>query len=71
MCVGNGAVAGEPCQKVGILHFQQMLVFVELGVRQAVDRNVGKRTQNQVHFTDAAMPGAEQQLAPSRVQSLA
>ena len=67
----DGLFAGEPGQKVGVLKFEQMLILVQFGVGQGGDGSIGEAAEDQIHLADAAMPGAEEQLAPPRIQPFA
>ena len=64
--VRDRLLAGEPGQQVGVRQFEQLLILVEFGVGQGGDCSIGEAAEDQVHLAHAAMPGAEQQLAPPR-----
>src|SRR5436305_11115575 len=51
--------------------FPYTTLFRSFGSRQSLDCSVGEAAHNQIHFPHAAMPSAEQEFAPTRIQSLA
>lgn len=50
------------------MQFQQGLIFIELGLGKLMDRAIGETAEDQIHFAHAAMPGAEQEFAPTSVE---
>ena len=61
----------HPGEQVVIRHLEQPLEIVEFGLAEVRDRGVGEAAEDQVGLAHAAMPGAEQHLAPPRVQAFA
>lgn len=67
----NRAFTGDHRQEFSVGNFEKPLILVDFLAGQGVDLGVGEGTEDQVHLTHAAMPGAEQKLAAARVQPLA
>ena len=62
---------GHPGEQVAVGHLHQPLELVDFDFGQVRDRCVGKAAHDQVHLAHAAVPGAEQNLAATHVQSIA
>src|SRR5664280_3751871 len=68
---GRRLRAVHPGENLLVGNLEPGLVFIELGVAQLRDMRVGKAAEHQIHLANAAMPGAEQQPPPARVQPIA
>src|SRR5690349_7822415 len=53
--------AAEPVEDLGVRHFEQRLEPIELRAVEPAEMSLGKRTEDQIGLTGAAVPGAEQQ----------
>src|SRR5262245_15459856 len=63
--------AGNPGQQFRVGRLYQSLEFADFLLRQLLDRGIGEAAHDEVHLARAAMPGAEQKLAPALIQPLA
>ena len=61
----------HPGEHLLIGDVEQALIFIELEIAQDRDLRIGKAAEHQIHFADAAMPGAKQQPPSARVQPVA
>lgn len=57
--LGHWNSAGKPFQQERIGYLKQSFEFFQLGGAQCGDRIIGEISQDQIHFTHAAMPRAE------------
>ena len=65
------ASAHSPRQKICWSGTSSSFRIVELGSLSAASSRVGKAAEHEIHLADAAMPGAEQQPPPPRIQAFA
>src|ERR1035437_9619789 len=68
---GRQLRAVHPGENLLVGNLEPGLVFIELGVAQLRDMRIGKAAEHQIHLANAAVPGAEQQPPPARVQPIA
>ncbi len=60
--------AGQPREEVAVGRFHQVLEDGQLFVVQPVDLGIGETAEHEIHLARAAMPAAEQRLAPTRIE---
>jgi len=63
--------ANYPGVKLDIAGLDQPFEIIKAGLIELIDMSIGKAADDQIHFADAAAPGAKQQLALARIQSFA
>jgi hypothetical protein len=67
----HGGFARDPSQQLAVRHLHELFELGKFLLRQLRNSGVSEATHDQVHFAHAAMPGAEQELAPANIQSFA
>src|SRR3954453_9095099 len=67
----HGGFARDPSQQLAVWYLHELLEVGELLRRQLCNRGIGKAAHDQIHFPHSAMPGTEQKLAPTDIQSFA
>jgi len=65
---GNGFGAGEVFDEVVVFLGHYHFELVEFGLGQAFDLGLAELAEHQIHFTDAAMPAAEQDAPAARIE---
>src|SRR5262249_35765308 len=68
---GHLRLAGDPGEQLAIRQLDQLLELGQLVRAEILDRDIGEAAHDQVHLPHAPMPGAEQELAPAHIQSVA
>jgi hypothetical protein len=57
---GGHSLAGDPSENVKVRGFEQAFIVVKFALAEICDLGIGKSAKNEIHFSNAAMPGAEE-----------
>jgi len=71
MTSGNFRLAGDPRIKIRVTKLDQPLVLIQFPLAQLLDMGVGELSHDEVHLAVTAMPRAEQDPPPPRIEPVA